>query len=157
MEHVQPFQRPFPRSATALATGLLVAVALLVGGGLALLHRQSGADAASRTGHAPKASVPATPLRSRSGISVLVLNGNGVEGAAGGKATDLLAIGYGHAVAGDASNLSYARSLVLYRPGWQREAQRLSRDAGIPTVAPLDGRPARAYAHVPLLLILGAS
>jgi LytR cell envelope-related transcriptional attenuator len=157
VEHVQPFQRPFPRNATALATGLLVAVALLVGAGFALLHRQSGADAAARTARVPKGKIPSTPLRSRSRISVLVLNGNGIEGAAGGKATDMLAIGYGHVVAGDAPNLDYARSLVLYRPGWQREAQRLSVDAGIPTVAPLDGRPTSTYAHVPLLLILGAN
>ena len=49
-----------------------------------------------------------------------------------------------------------ARSLVLFRPGWQREAERLARDSRIPTVAPLDGRVAPAYAHVPLIVILGA-
>ena len=48
------------------------------------------------------------------GISVLVLNGNGVSGAAGGLATDLLAVGYGHAVPTDAPNLDYARSLVKW-------------------------------------------
>jgi LytR cell envelope-related transcriptional attenuator len=155
VEHVQPYHRPFPRRATALATGLLLAVLLLVGGGLALLHRESGAGAAPRTGRAPATS-PARPLRPRSRISVLVLNGNGIEGAAGGKATDLLAVGYRHAVAGDAPNLEYARSLVLFNPGWQREAERLSRDAGIPVVAPLDGHVGSAYAQVPLVLILGA-
>jgi hypothetical protein len=96
-------------------------------------------------------------MRPRSRISVLVLNGNGLSGAAGGAATDLLAVGYRHAIPADAPNLDYARSLVLFRPGWQREAERLSRDARIPTVAPLDGRVAPKYAHVPLILILGAN
>jgi len=88
---------------------------------------------------------------------VLVLNGNGINGAAGGTASDLLAGGYRHAIPADAASLDYARSVVLYRPGWEREAQRLARDARIPTVAPLDGRVAPEYARVPLVLILGAN
>ena len=51
---------------------------------------------------------------------------------------------------------TYARSLVLFKPGWQREAERLARDVRIPTVAPLDGSVAPEYASVPLLVILGA-
>ena len=86
-----------------------------------------------------------------------MLNGNGVSGAAGGIATDLLAVGYRHAVPTDAPNLGYALSLVLFKPGWQREAERLSRDARIPTVAPLDGHVPAADARYPLLVILGAN
>jgi hypothetical protein len=97
------------------------------------------------------------PLRPRSHISVLVLNGNGIGGAAGGEATSLLTRGYRHAIPNDAPNLGYVRSLVLFRRGWQREAERLSHDARIPTVAPLDGRVAPAYARVPLVVILGAN
>jgi hypothetical protein len=93
-------------------------------------------------------------LRSR--ISVLVLNGNGVSGAAGGEATDLLARGYRHAIPTDAPSLAYARSLVLFRPGWQREAERLAQDARIATVAALDGGIAPEYGSVPLVVILGA-
>ena len=69
----------------------------------------------------------------------------------------MLTHGYGHAIPADAPNLAYARSLVLFRPGWQREAERLGKDARIATVAPLDGRVAPAYAHVPLVVILGAN
>ena len=87
---------------------------------------------------------------------MLVLNGNGVSGAAGTEATAILARGYRHAIPGDASQLAYARSLVLFRPGWQREAERLAREVRIPTVAPLDGRVAPEYASVPLLVILGS-
>ena len=97
------------------------------------------------------------PLRSRSRISVLVLNGNGISGAAGGEAASILAWGYRHAIPTDAPSVDYARSLVLYRPGWQREAERLAREVRIPTVATLDGRLAPEYAHVPLLVVLGAN
>ena len=88
---------------------------------------------------------------------MLVLNGNGLEGAAGTKAAVILSWGYRHAIPSDAPQLDYARSLVLYRPGWQREAERLAKDAGIPTVATLDGRVAPQYSSVPLILILGAN
>lgn len=157
MEQAQPFTRPAPRRATALALVLLVAVALLVAGGLALAGREHGqrpvaAQQATRVGTA----TPPTPLRPRSRISVLVLNGNGVQNAAGATATKLLAAGYRHAIPTDAPSLGYARSLVLFRPGWQREAQRLARDSRIATVTPLDGRVAPAYAHVPLVVILGS-
>jgi hypothetical protein len=85
------------------------------------------------------------------------MNGNGLSGAAGGAATSILARGYRHAIPTDAPNLDYVRSVVLFRPGWQREAERLSHDAGISTVAPLDGRVESPYAHVPLVVILGAN
>jgi hypothetical protein len=87
---------------------------------------------------------------------VLVLNGNGISGAAGTEATKLLAAGYRHAIPTDASQ-DYATSFVLFRPGWQREAQRLARDAGIRSVAPLDGRLPRTDAGYRLVLILGAN
>ena len=155
MEHVQPLNRTFPRR-TAVLAGLLLAVALLVAAGLALAYRDHGARPVPETGPVGRATPP-TPLRPRSRISVLVLNGNGVAHAAGTAATALLARGYRHAIPADAPNLHYARSLVLFTPGWQREAERLGRDSRIPTVAPLDGRVAPAYAHVPLVLILGAN
>jgi hypothetical protein len=88
---------------------------------------------------------------------VLVLNGNGVGGAAGTAATSLLSRGYRHAIPTDAPNLDYVRSVVLFRRGWQSEAERLARDAKIATVAPLDGRVPPRYARVPLVVILGAS
>jgi hypothetical protein len=138
-----------------LAFALLMAVALLVAGGLALANRDHGQRLAPQTARVGTATPP-TPLRSRSRISVLVLNGNGVQGAAGTTATKLLAAGYRHAVPADAPSLGYARSLVLFRPGWQREAERLARDSRIPTVAPLDGHVAPAYARVPLVVILGS-
>jgi hypothetical protein len=90
-------------------------------------------------------------------VSVLVLNGNGTSGVAGTTATRLIGRGYGSATATNAVNDRYATSLVLYRPGWQREAARLGRDAGIRVVAPLDGRLPAGSARDQLVLILGAN
>jgi hypothetical protein len=123
-----------------------------------VLTHQSGLPhpaAAATHHHAPTPF--AVPLRPRSQISVLVLNGNGVSGVAGTTATSILARGYRHAIPTDATQLNYARSLVLYKHGWQREAERLASDVKIPTVAPLDGRVAPEYASVPLVVILGGN
>jgi LytR cell envelope-related transcriptional attenuator len=152
VEHAQPLDRPLPWRALALFASV---VALAAGSWLLLAHHPARTRPIPRSGRVPKRHV-VTPLRPRSRISVLVLNGNGISGAAGGEATGLLAHGYRHAVPSDAPSLDYARSLVLYRPGWQQEADRLARDVRIPTVAALDGRVAPAYAHVPLVVILGA-
>jgi len=153
VEHVQPLNRPFSWRLAALVAS---ALALATLAGLVLTHRPGQTRPVSDTGRVPKRQA-APPLRPRSRISVLVLNGNGVSGAAGTEATDVLARGYRHAIPADAPSLEYARSLVLFRPGWQREAERLARDARIPTVAPLDGRVAPPHAHVPLVLILGGN
>jgi LytR cell envelope-related transcriptional attenuator len=152
VEHAQPLNRAFPWRLTALVAS---AVALTILAGLVLTHKSGQAQptAAARR-HAP--TLFAVPLRSRAQISVVVLNGNGVSGVAGQVATTVLARGYRHAIPTDAQNMAYARSLVLYRPGWQREAERLSRDVKIPAVAPLDGRVAPEYASVPLVVILGS-
>jgi hypothetical protein len=159
VEHVQPLNRSSSWRAGTLAVALLVALALAVAGGVMLVHRQEVHRQEATRSAAARESVrkpqPAPPLRARSRISVLVLNGNGVAHVAGNTATRLLARGYRHAFPSNAPSLEYARSVVLFRPGWQREAKRLARDAKIPTVAPLDGHVTPPYTHVPLVLILG--
>jgi hypothetical protein len=155
VEHVQPLERPFPWRTTLVSGVLLGVVALTLWSTLALAHRPDKAQPLPDTSPRVTKTNPVTPLRPRSRISVLVLNGNGVANAAGIEATHVLASGYRHAIPADAPSLSYARSIVLFRPGWEREATRLARDARIATVTPLDGRVPRTYAHVPLILILG--
>jgi hypothetical protein len=151
VEHAHPLDRPFPWRTLALTASVL---ALGAGSVVALVDRPAATGAEpSSSRHGP--ALP--PLRPRSRISVLVLNGNGISGAAGTKATSILALGYRHAIPSDAPQLDYARSVVLFRTGWQREAERLARDSGIGAVATLDGRVPPAYAHVPLILILGAN
>jgi LytR cell envelope-related transcriptional attenuator len=152
VEHAHSLGRPLPWRTLALAASVL---ALGAGSVVALVDRPAatGAEPGSRQAHGP--ALP--PLRPRSRISVLVLNGNGLSGAAGTKAEVILSWGYRHAIPSDAPQLDYARSVVLFRPGWQREAERLAKDARIRAVATLDGRVAPTYAHVPLILILGAN
>lgn len=156
MEHAQPLNRSFP---WRLAVLVASALALVILAGLVLTHRsgQTRLTPGSSRGAKEQPATPPVPLRPRASISVAVLNGNGISGAAGSEATSILARGYRHAIPGDAQSLDYARSLILYRPGWQREAERLARDVRIPTVATLDGRVAPEYAHVPLFVILGAN
>jgi hypothetical protein len=156
VEHVQPLNRSFPWRLAALVACALVLVILA---GLVLTHRSAPTRQEPGSGRVAKGqpATPPVPLRPRSAISVVVLNGNGVSGAAGDLATSLLGRGYRHAVPTDAASSNYARSLVLYKPGWQREAERLARDVKIRTVATLDGRLAPQYAHDQLVVILGAS
>jgi hypothetical protein len=162
VEHAQPFDRPFPWRAAALAAGavaLAELTALLALAGAHIFHVQHAAQAVSpattvTTRHTTTRH--AGPLRPRSRASVLVLNGNGISGAAGTEASQLLSAGYRHATATDAPQ-TYTNSLVLFRPGWQREAKRLARDTKIRTVAPLDGYLTGADARYPLVVVLGAN
>ena len=151
MEHAQPLHRPFPWRVIALAASV---VALGAGSVVALVDRPPVAGPTHGSAQAGKG--PALPpLRPRSRVSVLVLNGNGISGAAGAVATKLLDAGYRHGIPADAQQ-DYATSLVLYKPGWQREAQRLARDAHIRIVAALDGRLPAGSASDQLVVILGA-
>ncbi len=158
MEHVQAFDRRFSWRGAALAAALVLVIALAVLAGMALLHRIGGTRpaAAARRAASHAATSRTVPLRSRSRISVLVLNGNGIAGAAGREATRLLGRGYRRLLPANAPG-GYSRSLVLFRPGWGREAERLARDAGIAAVAPLDGSLPSADAGYQLVVILGAS
>jgi LytR cell envelope-related transcriptional attenuator len=155
VEQVQPLDREFSWRGVALAFALVLVIALAVVGGIVLLGRLGGTRPVTGTGRVSKRQAT-TPLRPRSHVSVLVLNGNGMTGAAGTEATRLLARGYRAAHAADAGS-PYATSLVLFRPGWQREARRLAHDARIGTIAPLDGSLPHADARYRLVLILGAA
>lgn len=153
MEHAQRIDRTFSWRGGVLAVVLLLVIALAGLGGMALLHGIGGSTPAARAQQTPRHT--AVRLHPRSDISVLVLNGNGVNGAAGDVATRLLGRGYAHAIATDAPNHDYARSLVLFRRGFAGEANRLAKDAHIGAVAPLDGRLPSAYARDQLIVILG--
>jgi hypothetical protein len=52
--------------------------------------------------------------------------------------------------------MSYSRSIVMYRPGYEGEGRRLARDLGVRMVGPLDGmRPVQLHG-AQAVLILGA-
>ena len=176
MEHAPSLARPFPwRTATivvgAVAAIELVALALIGGTRIAHLFQPlthspvAAAKAAAQPAHRPAAhvkplelpAVPSHPLLPRNRVSVLVLNGNGTSGAAATEAARIHALGYPLPAAKNAARHDYARSMVLFRPGYAVEAHRLARDAGIRLVSPVDGVGKAQLRGSPLVVILGGS
>ena len=167
MQHAEPIPTSFPWRGATLVVGAIAAVELLVLIGVIALHfapkhavaRSAASTKARPVVHATKrvAAVPSHPLRARSRVHVLVLNGNGAQGAASTEAARLLRAGYRIGGAENALRHDYARSMVLYVPGWVKEAKRLARDTGIKLVAPIDGlTPAKLKASQ-AVVILGNS
>jgi hypothetical protein len=106
-------------------------------------HQTATTTAKTRTTSSPRAKTrPAAPPKAhlpRSRTTVLVLNGNGLAGAAGDEASLLRAHGYPISSVGNAKRSNYVTSIVMYRPGYEGEALRLAHDAHIGDVSALDG------------------
>jgi hypothetical protein len=103
----------------------------------------------TKTNAAPTASL------SRRRTSVIVLNGNGTPGAAAATAQQLRHFHYTVAATGNASRSDFARSLVMYRKGYEGEAIRLAHDLHVKRVTPLDGMKLRDLQGAHLALIIG--
>jgi hypothetical protein len=173
VEHAPSLSRPFPWRTATIVVGALAAielVALALVGGTRLAHFFRPATKAPAAATAPAAhatathvkplklpAIPSHALLPRSRVSVLVLNGNGVTGAAATEAARLQARGYPLPTAKDAARHDYARSMVLFRPGYSVEAHRLARDAGIRLVSPVDGVGKAQLRGSPLVVILGGN
>jgi hypothetical protein len=150
------------RTATIVAGGLAaVELVLLLIIGVALLSKPLSAHAkeaavARATGIAKVSSrpEPKSATLSRGETSVLVLNGNGIAGAAAATASRMRARGYPLGATGNAAQ-SYGRSVVMYRPGRLPEAKRLAGDLGIRLVGPLDGIALRQLHGAQLVVVLG--
>lgn len=100
------------------------------------------------------ASVPAKVARTK--IRVIVLNGNGRQGAAAAAAARVHRRGYRVGHVGNAPRSDFARSIVMYKPGFVGEGRRLGRDLGVRMVTPLDGIRVRQLKGAHLVYILGA-
>ena len=111
--------------------------------------------AAAKHASTPTAKVPVRPLLARRLVTVTVLNGNGVAGAAADAASRVRARGYKVRKVGNAPRSGYGRSVVMYRAGFRPEALRLGRDLGIALVSPLDGLRASNLAGAKLAVVLG--
>jgi hypothetical protein len=98
---------------------------------------------------------PAAAKLARGSVRVVVLNGNGRPGAAAAAATRVRRHGYRIGIVGNAAKMSYARSMVMYRPGFEGEGRRLAHDLGIRLVGPLDGMRAAQLHGAQTVLILG--
>jgi hypothetical protein len=141
--------RPW-RTATLVASAVAaVELVILLVAGVAVVGKplsEKMRDAARQRALGPTAAQPtkpkigsSAPRLARSDTSVLVLNGNGVTGAAHEAASRVRARGYSIGGVGNAKRANYPRSVVMYRPGYRGEALRLARDLGIKVVGPLDG------------------
>lgn len=93
---------------------------------------------------------------SRAETTVIVLNGNGVSGAAHEAASRVEARGYSIGNVGNAKRTDFTRTLVMYRPGYRGEALRLARDLRIKIVGPLDGMKPRELMGAHVALVVGA-
>ncbi len=171
LDRVELAVRPWRTAAVVVAAVAAVELVLLIVLGGALLAKpEPAASAAARkavSGATAKPAAKPKPLPTRATkaapaqlprrkVRVVVLNGNGRNGAAAAAASRVSGEGYRLGLVGNAPNHEYARSLVMYRRGFEGEGRRLARDLGIRLVGPLDGmRPAQLHgAHA--VLILGA-
>jgi LytR cell envelope-related transcriptional attenuator len=156
-------QRDHPwRTATLVAAGVAIfelVVLLIIG--ITLLSKPLSAHAkesavtrATGIPSAPARPEPKSATLSRSETSVLVLNGNGISGAAAEAASRIRARGYSVTDTGNAAR-SYGQSVVMYRAGRRPEAKRLATDLGIALVAPLDGIKLRQLLGAHAVLVLG--
>lgn len=161
--------RPWRTATLIAATVAALELALLVVLGGALLAKpdapgqrkaspakQALAPAGAKRQLKPSAAKTVAAELPRKRVRVVVLNGNGRQGAAAAAASRVSREGYRIGVVGNAPSHTYAASLVMYRRGFEGEGRRLARDLGVKVVGPLDGmRPAQLHgAHA--VLILGA-
>ena len=100
---------------------------------------------------------PAVPQLARRETSVLVLNGNGIAGAAHSAGDLVRRKGYMIAGVENAARDDYRRTVVMYRPGYAPEAARFAHDLGVKLVSPLDGLRPRDLMGAHVAIVLGAS
>jgi hypothetical protein len=103
----------------------------------------------------PLRNPPVVPLAPRAQTPVLVLNGNGIKGAAATSAEIVRARGYPVTATTDAPRWNYPQTVVMYKPGFAGEAKRLARDLNILRLQPLDPLAVPGGTGARLVLIVG--
>lgn len=162
MEHSLPWRRAtiVVSGVAAIELAILVAIGLPMLGSAVADNVRTAAEervlAPVPKPAAPKAEEATAPPLSRADTSVVVLNGNGRTGAAGAAADSVHELGYLVAGTGNAGRSDYARTIVMYRPGREAEAQRLAKDVGAKVVGPLDGLRLRDLMGAQVAVILGS-
>jgi len=128
--------------AAAEALVILVASVVLLAKPLARKVKSAAIDqaAASLSAHKTGPKTPTgKPTLPRTKTAVIVLNGNGITGAAAAAARPVHRLGYPIRKVDNAHRSDYPRSVVMFRKGFRPEAMRLGRDLHVKIVGPLDG------------------
>ena len=168
MEHSLRLEEPWRTRAVVAAAVALIELVVILGVAVIIVgrpisHRVSAAAEARVLAPAKPAAKPkpkkkparALPRLQRGETSVIVLNGNGRSGAAHESADLVRARGYLIGSVGNAPRTDFARSIVMYRPGYKPEALRLAKDVGVRIVTPLDGLTQRDLLGAHLALVIG--
>jgi hypothetical protein len=103
----------------------------------------------------PEKTAPVAELP-RSQTAVIVLNGNGLSGAAAIASENVRQFDYIITGTGNAPRTDFQRSVVMFRPGYQGEAIRLGKDLKVKRVIPLDGITKRDLQGAHLAFIIGS-
>jgi hypothetical protein len=165
--------RPW-RTATLVASGVAAVelIALVVLGLVLGPHvHAAAAKAAREPKHAAAAAAKhearpkpvrhahAARILPRSKIGVVVMNGNGINGAAAQAASIVRARGYAVTATKNAPRTGYPTWRLMTAPGYAAEAIRLARDLdlGRSRVGPLDGMTTKQLHGAKLVLILGTN
>lgn len=161
--------RPWRTAAVVAVTiAAIELVLLLVIGGGSLFRTvsdrvdQAAAKRAAQAQAKPENHVvtrkPATTAATlpRTKVRVVVLNGNGRQGAAAAAAARVQGRGYKIGLVGNAPRSDFPRSIVMYKPGFGGEGKRLARDLGVKLVTPLDGMRTSELRGAHLVYILGS-
>ena len=167
--HAEPLIRPWRTAALIAAAVAAVELLVLVVVGGALIAKPSAGTAVrpvarvatakaspkAATAKTHRAAVPAAHL-ARGKVSVLILNGNGRQGAAASAASRVSRRGYRIGGVANAPRADFTRNLVMYRRGFEGEGRRLARDLGISIVGPLDGLRASQLHGAQAVVVVGA-
>lgn len=160
VEHALPNPSRHPwRTIAVVAAGIatleLIALVVTATALVAKPMAKHARAAAAKHASAPKAKAPARPVLARRLVTVTVLNGNGVSGAAAQTASRVRARRYKIRKVGNAPRSGYGRSVVMYRSGFRPEGLRLAHDLGIGLVSPLDGLRAANLSGARLAVVIG--
>jgi LytR cell envelope-related transcriptional attenuator len=173
MDHPAEFVSPQPwRAAAIVASGVaalelfaLILLGLVFGAKLfsdkaadatkAAVHQERPAATAGKESSGSSAHAGPVKLLPRAQTSVIVLNGNGIPGAAAVSADHAHELRYIVTATGNAPRTDFQHSLVMFRPGYKAAATRLAKDMSVKRVTPLDGMQKGDLQGAQLALIIG--
>lgn len=147
-------ERPWKKAAIVTAAIAAVELIILVVLALAFVAKPFASDA---SGSAAKPAAEQSAVVARAETPVLILNGNGVGGAATKAAKIVRRLDYPVVQIGDASRKNFARTVVMYREGSRPAAVRLARDLDLSPkrAVPLDGVRESELMGAELALVIG--